>query len=471
MSPRFLKKSSAATSKTGRTRHEKPRRSDAASSSAARLQDLADNHGVLSRSRVRVQRDLVVGGSNDQFEQEANRIADQVMRMPAVLQENPAAATFGASNHAIQRKCACGGTPGPTGEHCRKKRLSLQRRTASSHGSTDAPSLVHEVLRSPGQPLDTATRVFMEPRFGHDFSGVRVHTGTAAARSAQDLSAHAYTLGRDIVFGATQFAPATGPGQRLIAHELTHVLQQKEGRTSVIQRDCSDPNFCTPYATPAEAANAEWWIRNTYMRAEGLATYGSEVNDLYEQFLNRSPGDSLAPVRFSGDSSYLVSSFKESGDTTDDIDNVIDLVGNRLTQAPGWPLQDSVPTMMSLANFLSPSEMNNRPINYSNPFSVAGHIAGGIGSSDAGADYRRINYANVTLEKNTLFGSTGYVWVELTPQYEVFDAVDFCPGDCGSAAEQIVTIPMSRLEASGAAYDVPFQVNFTAEPRSKRFWF
>jgi len=127
--------------------------------------------------------------------------------------------------------------------------------------------------------------------------------------------------------------------------------------------------------------------------------------------------------------------------------------------------------MMSLANFLSASEMDNRPINYSNPFSVAGHIAGGIGSSDAGDDYRKITYANVTLEKTTLVGSTGYVSVELTPQYEVFDAIDFCPGDCGSPAEQLITVPMSRLEKSGNAYDVPFKVIFSPESRSKRFWF
>jgi len=97
----------------------------------------------------------------------------------------------------------------------------------------------------------------------------------------------------------------------------------------------------------------------------------------------------------------LVSSFKESGDTKDDMDAVIDLVGSRLNRAPGPPLRDGTPATMSLSNFLSIAEMENRPINYSNPFSVAGHIAGGIGSSDAGPDYRKITSANVTLEKTT----------------------------------------------------------------------
>ena len=89
-----------------------------------------------------------------------------------------------------------------------------------------APPIVHDVLSSPGQPLDPATRSFMEPRFSHDFSGVRVHTDGRAAASAREVSANAYTVGPNIVFGAGQFAPGTHEGRRLIAHELTHVVQQ-----------------------------------------------------------------------------------------------------------------------------------------------------------------------------------------------------------------------------------------------------
>jgi hypothetical protein len=80
--------------------------------------------------------------------------------------------------------------------------------------------------RSPGQPLDAATRDFFEPRFGHDFSAVRVHADASAARSARDLNAYAYTVGHDIVFAEGRFAPRTPEGRRLIAHELAHVVQQ-----------------------------------------------------------------------------------------------------------------------------------------------------------------------------------------------------------------------------------------------------
>ena len=96
-------------------------------------------------------------------------------------------------------------------------------------GNSSAPASVHEVLRAPGQPLDHATRAFMEPRFGHDFSMVRVHTGASAGQSAREVNAQAYTVGNAIVFGAGKFAPSTADGRRLLAHELTHVVQHGEG--------------------------------------------------------------------------------------------------------------------------------------------------------------------------------------------------------------------------------------------------
>ena len=127
----------------------------------------------------------------------------------------------------LQRKCACGGAPGPDGEcaECRAKRL--QRRATSHAGPATVPPIVNEVLHSPGQPLDTATRAFMEPRFGYDFSRVRVHADAKAAESARAVDAQAYAVGRDVVFGAGQYAPGTYTGKGLLAHELTHVVQQR----------------------------------------------------------------------------------------------------------------------------------------------------------------------------------------------------------------------------------------------------
>jgi len=89
-----------------------------------------------------------------------------------------------------------------------------------------APPVVHEELDASGQPLDAEVRAFMEPRFGHDFSRVRVHTDGRAAESAREVAALAYTVGRDVVFGTRQYAPATREGRQLLAHELAHVVQQ-----------------------------------------------------------------------------------------------------------------------------------------------------------------------------------------------------------------------------------------------------
>ncbi len=112
-------------------------------------------------------------------------------------------------------------------EDCSKKRLSLQRASTTQTAPSSVPPIVHDVLRSPGQPLDASMRAFMEPRFGHNFSQVRVHTDARAAESARAVNALAYTVGRDVVFAADRYAPETNVGRSLLAHELTHVIQQR----------------------------------------------------------------------------------------------------------------------------------------------------------------------------------------------------------------------------------------------------
>ena len=161
-----------------------------------------------------LQTKLAINQPGDQYEQEADRLSEHVMRMP---------------DPQLHRACACGGAcPKCQIEQSDREHESLQtkRIQASDTGQMTAPPIVHEVLRSPGQPLDPVTRAFMEPRFGHDFSRVRVHSGAAAKQSARDVNAYAYTVGHNIVFDAGWFSPGTHEGRRLIAHELTHVVQQ-----------------------------------------------------------------------------------------------------------------------------------------------------------------------------------------------------------------------------------------------------
>ncbi|MBD6618230.1 DUF4157 domain-containing protein [Komarekiella sp. 'clone 1'] len=128
----------------------------------------------------------------------------------------------------LQRKCACGNSPGLTGEcaECQKEKLTLQRRATTQDDVSEVPPIVHEVLRSPGQPLDPETSTFMESSFGHDFSQVRVHTDGKAGNAAHQLHAQAFTQGQDIFFGNGYYQPHTKTGQTLLAHELTHTIQQ-----------------------------------------------------------------------------------------------------------------------------------------------------------------------------------------------------------------------------------------------------
>lgn len=154
------------------------------------------------------------------------------MKSIAPIRERPGWVPAKASTRLLQRKCACGQHSIAGGEctECRKKHEgTLHRRAINQTEPASVPPIVHEVLRSSGQPLEADTRAFMESRFGHDFSHVRVHADANAAESARAVNALAYTVGRNVVFGARQYAPGTAGGKRLLAHELTHTVQQSAG--------------------------------------------------------------------------------------------------------------------------------------------------------------------------------------------------------------------------------------------------
>jgi hypothetical protein len=139
--------------------------------------------------------------------------------------------------------------------------MSLQRAAGNSSVSgliEEERSPVHDVVgKGGGQPLDTGTRSFMEERIGADFSGVRVHTDGKAAESAKAVQAHAYTVGNDVVFGAGQYQPGSPSAQRMLAHELTHVVQQRSGPVSGTPQaggiNVSDPSDSFERAAEANA--------------------------------------------------------------------------------------------------------------------------------------------------------------------------------------------------------------------------
>jgi hypothetical protein len=224
----------------------------------------------------------------------------------------------------LQRKCACGSTPGPTGEcaTCRAKRLGVQRRTAGHPAPATAPPVVHEVLGSPGCPLDATTRAFMEPRFGrdfgqvrvhnaaptmsgsvpgvshpkdesereadriadavldaapgsehgpgYDFGQVRVHTDAKAAESARALGAEAFIFDRHIVFGAGHYQPSTDAGRHLLAHELTHYVQQRTTGRRVQRKLKVNGSHPEPTIAPATDPAAKLTSKQRFMMMDTL---------------------------------------------------------------------------------------------------------------------------------------------------------------------------------------------------------
>jgi hypothetical protein len=169
---------------------------------------------------------LKIGRPDDAFEHEADRAADEVMTGAGT------GAQWSLSRMSIapplQRKCSCGGGEKEC-EECKAKG-TLQRKASGATETSHAPAIVHDVLHSGGRPLDRATRNFFEPRFGVDFGKVRIHTDAQAESSARDVAARAYTVENRIVFNSGQYSPHTQEGRKLLAHELTHVVQQTGGR-------------------------------------------------------------------------------------------------------------------------------------------------------------------------------------------------------------------------------------------------
>jgi hypothetical protein len=179
-----------------------------------------------------VQPKLTIDRPGDRYEQEADRVADQVMRMPEPPSRDAPAAVRGTEAETVQRVCS------ECQEDLQRQSLTedkedeeelLQAKRTDAQVPTVTSSreaAVESARQDSGKPLDPATRAFMEPRFGHNFGHVRVHTGPRAAAAAQAVSARAFTVGNDVVFAQGQYSAETAAGQRLLAHELTHVVQQ-----------------------------------------------------------------------------------------------------------------------------------------------------------------------------------------------------------------------------------------------------
>ena len=233
-----------------------------------------------------VQTKLRIGEPDDEYEKEADRVAEQVMRIPdPVLQPK--------QNCPLGKDASC-----KEDEEKELKNKTLMKKEAQAHvpfQNPDVPPAIHEVLQSSGHPLDTNTRAFFEPCFGYDFSDVRIHNDAKAAESARAVNALAYTMGRNIVFGVGEYAPGRSTGRRLLAHELTHVIQQEQSGTG-------SPVFIQRQGISELMESARRRVRRIGERVERLGEKTEEkVQDIRELIIGGGTGKGdISKITFNG---------------------------------------------------------------------------------------------------------------------------------------------------------------------------
>lgn len=230
-----------------------------------------------------LQTKLTVGPANDRFEQEADAVADRMIRMDGARGAQDGRVNPQPAGAALQRLChECGdkqsSPPVQTREEAEPQEEDLVRprlEGAFQPQSLDPQTTESiQAMRGGGRPLPPEERAFFEPRFGRDFGKVRIHADASAGRAARAMGARAFTIGSDVAFAAGQYVPGSLNGRRLLAHELTHVLQQgnvSSGGAQCVRRVCDGPaTGGNSIASGNEADYKAAVRRGTYCRDTGL---------------------------------------------------------------------------------------------------------------------------------------------------------------------------------------------------------
>ena len=410
-----------------------------------------------------------------------------------------------------KRECKSAKPAGPA--------LVGQRRAApGGSGSMDATPMVNSVLTASGQPLDATTREFFSARFGHDFGKVRVHADDAAAESARSINALAYTVGRDVVFGAGQYAPGTRAGQQLLAHELTHVVQQGEaggalqrapdddpvqepdedstGFSQTVQDALNDPKAAAeklvidqlnqlanePSQSPSLYSHAgcpatfcqpfdNYYVAQAKLKIAGAAilagiakNIGSAVVPIWATYMNGGSSQQNRSADFGAE-------FARAGKTAATTQYLMSVLRRDIEQNQdnliGAANSVEVDFTSRLSGAIAEIDKPNGPAEMIFVGGIPGNLAGGIGkdqltnqigNTPSAQNDSRAATIRATLTRNQDGGLT------VTPgiKFTVEDTVDLCPGHCGGLPEQVATVPLSRFEATGLTGDVPFIVEFDA---------
>jgi hypothetical protein len=231
-----------------------------------------------------LQAKLRVGAVDDPLEREADRVAEAVVS--------------GTAQVAVQRKCAACEEDqevrrSPLELPAENEEETLQTKRAVGAAAKTAPEVSSKTasritsLRGGGEPLPTAARSYFEPRFGRDLSAVRLHTGATAAAAAREVGARAFAVGSDVAFGAGEYRPESSAGRKLLAHELSHVVQQAGssaagGQPAWIQR------------SPEGSEEIHQGLIEQYRRAHGLPANGIDPHT------GQTVGPTDAEIRFGG---------------------------------------------------------------------------------------------------------------------------------------------------------------------------
>jgi hypothetical protein len=272
-----------------------------------------------------IQAKLAISQPGEPEEEEADRVADHIMRMP---------------EPAVQRKCEACNAGGPCPKCDEEK---VQRKATSEHSPKVSHSVASQIasLHGTGQPLPASTRAFFEPRFGHNFGQVRVHAGGEASETARSMHARAFTFGKDISFGAAQYAPDSHEGQRLLAHELTHVVQQNLGekplsRATVLNRSSA---VLAIQRAPEDAAAPPGNISTNKSAASSLDTIAADLQFDLKNKAGRREQILRNMLRAEKQSTELKRLYKDKSPNKD-ADLIADLKPGIVS--PGWSTGDFI---------------------------------------------------------------------------------------------------------------------------------
>jgi len=383
---------------------------------------------------IGIQTKLTIGAPGDAYEQEADRVASQVMSMSAPAD----------SSASVQRQLD---TNHPHHPHQIWQRA--QSITPVVHRQIDPRVQMRQMIQRAAQIDGNQASGDLESRL--NASQCDRKNSLIQPFSWSEVTETAGQIGNTI----TDAASSVGEQVERGVNYLTSRPERQRAERERPERERENPgDFCTPYSSRAEIYAAKTYLWTTLIpSATGM--FGMDVAGLWQQYLS---GASSGYRTFTKGSN-IANAFAKCNVIRQRTENLMAIAINRTDRFKTIAANRWVDVPVN--KVFTPAEINYG-INFSNPYDIPGHIAGGVGSSSLGADTRTLKgYLSVYRETDYTGKTIGYQ-LKSKFEFEVKDTVDFCPGQPGSALEQSLTIPASRLEASGEAFDVPFEVQFAA---------